>query len=245
MGARKVRSGWDLFFDEFQSVDLELQGKLITFIENKSYRRVGSAESTKADVRFVFASNQRLFDLVGEGLVREDFAYRLERVMLELLPLRDRPFDIAPAIAFGLAKLHRQRTMHQADHRTYPRGISFAASPLLAGNLRQLENLLAKACERVELADERLITAEILSELLLTHEIEPLQSSHPLIRGLEKTIAGARNGSSLSLPSAVRELKSHSRRYALEEAEGDVIAASQLIEDDELCLRLENTKNLS
>ena len=50
-----------LFIDELQSIDKDLQGKLITFIENKTYRRVGEAESHRADVRFIFATNQDIF----------------------------------------------------------------------------------------------------------------------------------------------------------------------------------------
>ena len=74
-----------LFIDELQSIDKDLQGKLITFIENKTYRRVGSAESIEADVRFVFASNKTLYEMMESDILRHDFAYRLERVQLSSL----------------------------------------------------------------------------------------------------------------------------------------------------------------
>ena len=106
---KKAEAG-TLFIDELQSIDFDLQGKLITFIENKIYRRVGDAESHHADVRFVFASNRSLQTLVDEGRLRDDFAYRLERLQLNLPPLHERRLDIAAGTCFALAKVLRERT---------------------------------------------------------------------------------------------------------------------------------------
>ncbi len=143
-----------LFIDELQSIDLDLQGKLITFIENKSYRRVGEAGSHQADVRFVFATNRPLVELVANGKIRDDFAYRLERLQLLLPPLKERRLDIGGALAFSLAKVLRERDAKGSAFNSNEElgGITADAYAELfraawPGNLRQLENSVAQLVE--------------------------------------------------------------------------------------------------
>ena len=156
-GLVKSAEKGSLFIDELQSIDKELQGKLITFIENKSYRRVGSSETVEADVRFIFATNRSIAEMVEDETLRDDFAYRLERVKLELVPLADRPLDITAALGFALAKIARLRPQTVAIE-----GISSGAHKLLLcnqwpGNLRQLENVAAKLCERADMREGAII----------------------------------------------------------------------------------------
>lgn len=154
-----------LFIDELQSIDKDLQGKLITFIENKVYRRVGSAVSTEADVRFVFASNKPLHELMESNVLRDDFAYRLERMQLELPPLHQRRLDIPAALAYALAKIRRQRPRAKPVFGLTPTAYRMLFAAAWPGNLRQLENNAAKLCELTDMRGEPIISEESVSEL--------------------------------------------------------------------------------
>ena len=176
---KKAEKG-SLFIDELQSIGKDLQGKLITFIENKTYRRVGEAESHHADVRFIFATNRPLQKLVEEGTLRDDFAYRLERLQLGLGSLKERRLDIASGIAFALGKISRERgeamLSQQEEGPVDPHvveGLSPGAYRSLfsagwPGNLRQLENTIAKLTEIAHIENKRLIESDFTEHTLHT-----------------------------------------------------------------------------
>lgn len=170
-----------LFIDELQSIDKDLQGKLITFIENKVYRRVGSAETIAADVRFIFASNRTLADMMKNDILRHDFAYRLERVQLELTPLNLRRLDISTALAFSLAKVRRQRPQALPVY-----GLTRDAYRLLfaanwPGNLRQLENSVAQLSELCDIYKSNLIKGSYVQTSLASRMLAALPTSNELI----------------------------------------------------------------
>ena len=222
-----------LFIDEMQSIDKGLQGKLITFIENKNYRRVGSSESTTADVRFVFATNTPLYELMENDILRHDFAYRLERVCLELKPLRERRLDIAAALSYALAKIHRQRS---ESHKIY--GFTQDAYRMLfchnwPGNLRQLENMAAMLCELADFKGRNTINGEIVSKIfesrlagkaITAQEVISKAASELSEKALAKKITTIQEG--------VSDFTKLVRMYALEASSGEVEAASSLISDN-------------
>ncbi len=222
-----------LFIDEMQSIDKGLQGKLITFIENKNYRRVGSSESTTADVRFVFATNTPLFELMETDILRHDFAYRLERVCLELKPLRERRLDIAAALSYALAKIHRQRS---TSHKIY--GFTQDAYRMLfchnwPGNLRQLENMAAMLCELADFRERNIINGEIVSKIFesrLSGKVVTAQEviSRAALDLSEKALAKKIT----TIQEGVSNFTNLVRMYALEASAGETEAASNLISDN-------------
>lgn len=228
-----------LFIDELQSIDKDLQGKLITFIENKFYRRVGSAETVEADVRFVFASNMTLYEMMESNVLRHDFAYRLERVQLELADLKTRRLDIPAALGYALAKVFRQR-----PHGSIIEGVSSEAYRQLfghswPGNLRQLENNVAQLCELADmnnctLIDERTVIEGFQSRISGTAATAPeliCNAAHIFARrALEESVT--------SLDDSVTKLVENIRLSALEAQGGDVVRASQMIGDSEKALDL-------
>lgn len=164
---KKAEKG-TLFIDELQSIDTELQGKLITFIENKSYRRIGSTDVNTADVRFIFATNRDLRELVSEGVLRDDFAWRLEGLKVNLPGLRKRKIDIPAAAAFTLAKINAER---YNDSQFKVLGFTESGYRLLCdhnwpGNLRQLSNIVASMTERSTINQEALISDTTVREVL-------------------------------------------------------------------------------
>lgn len=238
-GLVKEAENGTLFIDELQSIDKELQGKLITFIENKVYRRVGSSETTEANVRFVFASNRQLRELLQDEIMRDDFAYRLERMVLELQPLRERKLDIASGLAFALAKIHRQRPYVSRIH-----GVNSAAYRLLfahrwPGNLRQLENNTAQLCEIADMKGMSLIDEKVVIEVLSSGLAPDPVSAHEILSlAAEGARREALSGSVQTLDGLLMLVSQHARSIALELSGGDTRAAAALIGDHEELLVL-------
>ena len=240
-----------LFIDELQSIDLDLQGKLITFIENKTYRRVGEAESHFADVRFVFASNRPLALLVKEGKLRDDFAYRLERLQLVLRPLCERRLDIAAGACSAMAKVLRERadagrqtSSGQVSQAGNPEGFTSGAYGKIfgaewPGNLRQLENSVAKFIELTNLSNKRLIDEECINEgmqgSLGAGELSTTAILEHATRTAERTV---QSGSGLSLASFIAEVEEHARTRALEAAGGCTEKAAQLLGESNRIMEL-------
>lgn len=228
-----------LFIDELQSIDKDLQGKLITFIENKIYRRVGSSETVSADVRFVFAANRTLPDMLSAGILRDDFAYRLERVQLELLPLASRRLDIVAAMAYALAKIQRQRP----DARPVL-GMDSAAYRALfcqpwPGNLRQLENSIARLCEICDINGTSLIDTQTTSRVLGSRVSSPASSAQEIVAQAASTLAVmALENQVLSLNQGLEKLTEIARLTALETCGGETARAAELLGENENVLKV-------
>ena len=131
-----------LFLDEIGDLPLAIQPKLLRFIQDKKYERIGENITRNADVRLIAASNLDLGKAVMEGRFREDLYYRLNVVEIEMPPLRDRKEDIA-AIAGNMLSF-----FGRSNHRTYK---GFSAEALAAlrsyswpGNLRELRNTIER-----------------------------------------------------------------------------------------------------
>ncbi len=221
-----------LFIDELQSIDKELQGKLITFIENKVYRRVGSAETVEADVRFVFASNMTLYEMMEGNVLRHDFAYRLERVQLELANLQTRRLDIPAALGYALAKVFRQR-----PHATIVEGVSSEAYRQLfahswPGNLRQLENNVAQLCELADMNRLRVIDERIVLEVFRSRLSGAAATPSEVISSAAHQFAQeALQDSVTSLDDSVTKFVERVRLSALEVNGGNIEKASSMIAD--------------
>jgi NtrC-family two-component system response regulator AlgB len=131
-----------LFLDEIGDLPLAIQPKLLRFIQEKKYERLGENLTRSADVRLIAASNLDLGDAVAAGRFREDLYYRLNVVEIEIPPLRERREDIA-AIAGNML-----RFFGRANHRAYA-GFSAEALDALKkynwpGNLRELRNTVER-----------------------------------------------------------------------------------------------------
>ncbi|MFN3235571.1 MAG: sigma-54-dependent transcriptional regulator [Pseudomonadales bacterium] len=93
-GAASIADGGTLFLDEVCEMDLELQKKLLRFLQSGEFQRVGSNTVERVDVRFVCATNKPPLQEVREGRFREDLYYRLHVVPLQMPPLRERDDDV-------------------------------------------------------------------------------------------------------------------------------------------------------
>jgi len=144
--------GGTLFLDEIGDLPLLLQPKLLRFMQDREYERVGDTATRKADVRILSATNTDLEKAVREGRFREDLLYRLNVIQIEMPPLRDRIEDIlriAERLLAFYGRIHHRRFLGFSEEA----GEALLAYPW-PGNLRELRNVVERAsilcaCERV------------------------------------------------------------------------------------------------
>jgi NtrC-family two-component system response regulator AlgB len=135
--------GGTLFLDEIADMAPAVQAKLLRFIQDKEYERLGEATPRKADVRIIAASNADLERLVTEGRFREDFFYRLNVISLTIPPLRERPEDIMQLAMDFLA--YFCRTNHKSILGFTEEASKMLKSYVWPGNVRELRNTIERA----------------------------------------------------------------------------------------------------
>jgi DNA-binding NtrC family response regulator len=132
-----------LFLDEIGDLPLDVQTKLLRFLQEREFQRVGSSETIRVDVRLIVAANVNLLDLVKQGRFREDLFYRLSVVPITVPPLRERPEDIALLANHFIAIVCRQESI--AQRRLAPATLAKLRAFPWPGNVRQLENAVEMA----------------------------------------------------------------------------------------------------
>ena len=156
-GAASRADGGTLFLDELCEMPLDLQSKLLRFIQTGEYNRVGDNQTRRVDVRFVCATNRDPWREVQEGRFREDLYYRLHVIPVNMPPLRDRGDDVSLIAASFLEK-------YAADENKSFRQIDDQARAVLMnhpwpGNVRELSNVIQSA---VVLNNGEVLTADML-----------------------------------------------------------------------------------
>ena len=142
-GKVETAQGGTLFLDEIGDISPPLQAKLLRFLQDREFERLGETETRRADVRILAATNRDLEEAVATGRFREDLLYRLNVVELRLPALRDRPEDIVPLAARFLALFGRSAGRPGLV-------LSRAAEDALRahpwpGNIRELRNAVERA----------------------------------------------------------------------------------------------------
>lgn len=135
--------GGTLFLDEIGDLALPVQAKLLHFIQDREFQRLGEATPRQADVRVIAATNVDLQQRVAEGRFREDLFYRLNVISLTVPPLRARPEDIMPLATDFLA--HFCRTNHKQILGFTPETSEVLAGYAWPGNVRELRNAVERA----------------------------------------------------------------------------------------------------
>jgi DNA-binding NtrC family response regulator len=156
-GRFKQADGGTLFLDEVSEIPMPLQVKLLRFLQEREFERVGGNETIRVDVRIVAATNRDLQSLVEAGTFREDLFYRLNVIRLDVPPLRARTSDVPLLAAHFLRRFARENDRDIAGFSDE------AMRALLAypwpGNVRELENAIERA---VVLAGDDQITPDLL-----------------------------------------------------------------------------------
>jgi DNA-binding NtrC family response regulator len=132
-----------LFLDEVGDLPLEIQTKLLRFLQEREFQRVGSSETIRVDVRLVAATNVDLQQKIREGKFREDLYYRLNVVPIAAPPLRERLEDIPLLAHHFVEKICKQEDI--PIRRLSPETIERLKNCPWPGNVRQLENVVEMA----------------------------------------------------------------------------------------------------
>jgi two-component system response regulator AtoC len=157
-GLLETADGGTVFLDEIGEMVPGLQAKLLRFLEEKTFKRVGGASDIRVDVRVIAATNKTLQEEVRQGRFRQDLFYRLNVLPVVLPPLRDRAEDIARLVHFYV-------DAYNAEFKKHVQGVAVDAMKMLQrypwpGNVRELRNAVERA---MLLADHDTLTRDDFS----------------------------------------------------------------------------------
>lgn len=178
-----------LFIDELCSLDLDIQRKLLRTVEEKTFKPLGSDTYQKADFRLLTAAQPRIYDLVRQGLFREDLLSRIEVVTIHLPPLRERREDIIPLCEYFLKQAISEVSATAPCHVT-----GFAHETIRAfreyawpRNLRQLKHTIHNGTIQAQLRNSTLIAIQDVKDRLLSLTPSPIPT--PLSTTLKHAVS--------------------------------------------------------
>lgn len=141
-GLFEAADGGTLFLDEIGELAMSMQVKLLRALQDRSIRRVGGNETIKVDARIVAATNRNLEEGVKKGTFREDLFYRLNVIMLETPPLRERVGDIE-LLAHGFLKRFCEK-QNRPEMQFSKEALEIINLHRWPGNIRELENIMER-----------------------------------------------------------------------------------------------------
>ena len=142
-GLLEQADGGTVFLDEIGEMTAPLQAKLLRFLEEKAFRRVGGNADVRVDVRVIAATNRNLEDEVRKGRFREDLFYRLNVLPLKLPPLRTHPEDIPVLVGFYVDAFNRE--FKKSVRGASPTALRALETYSWPGNVRELRNAVERA----------------------------------------------------------------------------------------------------
>ena len=174
-GKIEIANGGTVFLDEVGDISEELQAKLLRFLQEREFERVGGTQLIRVDVRIIAATNRNLEAAVKEGRFREDLYYRINVVPIVLPPLRERKEDVSALAQFFMQRFSMESKKNFTE-------ISQEALEALnvydwPGNVRELANVIERA---VVLGQPPTIQVEDLSPGIASAEAESDNRSTPV-----------------------------------------------------------------
>jgi len=227
-GAAASADGGTLFLDEICEMDLNLQTKLLRFLQTSTIQPVGATRARKVNVRIICATNRDPLDAVRRGRFREDLYYRLHVVPIHLPPLRDRGEDVIEIAQHVLARYAREegRAFHALSEEVKAQ---FRSHPW-PGNVRQMLNVLRNV---VVLNDGAIVTAAMLPPDLRP-DLRPDLGAQPAPEPRPELRNGASHVASLAMDELIgRPLAEVERRVieaTLAQQGGSVPRAARVLE---------------
>ncbi len=184
IGRFELAEQGSLFLDEIGNIPLSQQSKLLRVLESQQFEKVGSSKTQQADVRIIAATNANIEQFVKDGLFRQDLLYRLNTVVLELPPLRQRIDDIVPMAEHFLDKFASKYQRH---------GLFFSAlakTELMSyqwpGNIRELNHMVERAV--VLSVDEEICLTQLALTPKNNHMVSNEQNADDYSDDLERKL---------------------------------------------------------
>jgi DNA-binding NtrC family response regulator len=216
-GIVRAASGGTLFLDEIGDVSLDVQPKLLRFLENQEVHPLGEPHAVKVDVRIIAATNGNLDQLVSQGRFREDLFYRLKVLHLHLPPLRERREEIPALVQHYIRKFGDHQ--HKGTLTLSDEALEYLLLYPWPGNIRELANEIQRVVAFAE--PNATLTASLLSsEILASRRTIAANANQP---------DEIRIRLDQSLPNAVEALERTLIRRALDRSRGRVEEAARLL----------------
>jgi len=142
-GLLELADGGTVFLDEFTEMSPALQAKLLRFLEEKAFKRVGGMSDIRVDVRVVAATNRNMEESVKDGMLRKDLYYRLQVLPVKLPALRERKEDIPLLAKYFIDSFNRE--FKKKVRGVSPEGMELLKCASWEGNVRELRNTFERA----------------------------------------------------------------------------------------------------
>jgi len=223
LGKLEVAHGGTVFLDEIGDISMELQTKLLRFLQEREFDRVGGTKPISVDVRIIAATNRDLDSAVKNGGFREDLFYRLNVIRLVLPPLRQRRDDIPELAYYFLRKfsVDTKKSFSAIGNETMERLVAYA----WPGNVRELANVIESAVvlgQGPELTMQDLPPKIVSAKGAATVEAQPSFQQAPA----EAKVADP-NVTARSLPAAIERFERQLIEQALRDCGGTKQRAAQ------------------
>jgi DNA-binding NtrC family response regulator len=177
-GRLELADSGTVFFDEVAELPPGMQVKLLRFLQNMEFERIGESLTRKINIRIISATNKNIEKDIETGSLREDFFYRISAVRLKLPALKERKEDI-PLLADHFLK----KFFNQGDFTLLPETLKMLIAYDWPGNIREFENVIHLSAV---LAKDRILRPEYLPFKLQTQEIKQYPNIIPKLDELEK-----------------------------------------------------------
>lgn len=175
-GFFEMADGGTIFLDEINSMNTEMQAKLLRVLQEKRFQRIGGSRYIQCDVRIIAASNENFFELMEQQKVRRDFYYRISTIKINISPLEKRKEDI-PVLAEHLLKKLCDK-YNRETLRIEPKALAALIEYDWPGNVRELQHVLEHALNHIT-EGEMIIKFQYLPDYL--------QSSRSFTHKLSRT----------------------------------------------------------
>jgi len=165
IGKLEMAQGGTVFLDEIAEIPIEIQSKLLRFLQEKKFEKMGSVTTQQVDTRVIAATSQNLEAMIGAGLFRKDLYYRLNVINIVLPPLRERSQEIPGLVERILTQISQETGT--AVKKIEAAGLRELMNYSWPGNIRELENLIKRL---TFLVDEPVISRAAIEKELNTAE---------------------------------------------------------------------------
>jgi DNA-binding NtrC family response regulator len=212
-GLLELADGGTAFLDEIGEMGPSMQAKLLRFLEDRTFKRVGGTRDIHVDVRVIAATNRNLEEAVRAGRFREDLYYRLKVIPILLPPLRDRREDIPILVQHFLD--HYNREFHKNARTVSPEAMEVLIRYPWHGNIRELKNVI----ERIMILEDKLAI-----------DVSDLPESLRNGRGGSESSQGQRFQGALALGGmTLEDMEREAIRAALEQTGNNQVRAARLL----------------
>jgi two-component system response regulator PilR (NtrC family) len=220
-GLFEAADGGTLFLDEIGELPLTMQVKLLRALQDRAIRRVGGNETIKIDVRIVSATNRNLEEAAKKGTFREDLFYRLNVIMLETPPLRERTGDIEELATIFLNKFNDKQKRGLEGFT--PEALAIILTHRWPGNVRELENVM-----------ERVVTLETGKKIQVMTLPPEMVTAAKKAAGIPRELNLRANFilGPMNLEKILDEVRLFFKKEALFYAKNDEEAAKKLLEGE-------------